>query len=100
MSTDGGGIWYFSLGYGDVFGEVFGRAWIGRRCGMSMRGMRFASRFLECDLGCFHPKIIRTPIVKRTGTVSASHMKASKYKCPIKLRYKLQENAHIMGTTF
>ena len=99
MSTDGGGIWYFSLGYGDVFGEVLvvlgldGGA--GRVCGMC-----FASRFLECDLGCFHPKIIRTPIVKRTGTVSASHMKASKYKCPIKLRYKLQENAHIMGTTF
>ena len=35
------------------------RFWIGRQCGTRLiRSMRFASRFLECDLECFHTIII------------------------------------------
>jgi hypothetical protein len=44
--------------------------------------------------------MIQSPIVRTTGAASAAGTKFPKYKCPMKLRYKLQENVHIMGATF
>jgi hypothetical protein len=76
----------------------FGNVWIGRRCGMRMRDLRFVSGFQSAAVfGCLcWPLLIVSSserraqftnnriAVRTTGAVCARHAKVSKYKCPMK----------------